>query len=556
MQKPMMKLKALFTTVIALAVLFPAGVRAEDSPGLEHLDDAMRAKINATGLQDLNQVIDLLQKSLDKGLDEEDTTFAESMMSDALMQRASSLVRVINAQSIGDKRVQQIFRLVVSDLRRILAFTDPPAEAHFMLGKLMGLPGGDPHEARRQLTTFLETEGLPDSQKAEAYVHRARLQTNEAKALADFGAALELEPGNSKYQLVRAVYLRSRKKLDEALAEISVILDGNPTDVNALLMQGEVLRETGNNEAAQESFERAAEISPESLTAHQRLGEIYRTSGDYEKALTAFDKILEIKPEEVLTRVHRAEVYLRSNRLEEALADVDMVLKKQPLVLAHRIRAEVLANMDRLDEAIEEIERVSLAMPANTEMKIQLALYYQIDRQNEKAIDIYTEILEQESDNTVVRRTRGDAYLTQGDHAAAIADFEKALEELPEDAALLNNLAWVLATSPEDELRDGKRAVELATKACEVTEYKQAHILSTLAAAFAESGDFDTAIEWSEKAVEMGADQEAQLTKELASYRGGEPWRERQSADESKPTPEVDASLLEEEAEKLPAEVE
>ena len=111
---------------------------------------------------------------------------------------------------------------------------------------------------------------------------------------------------------------------------------------------------------------------------------------------------------------------------------------------------------------------------------------------------------------------------------------------------MLNNLAWVLATSPDDELRDGKRAIELAKPACEVTEYKQAHILSTLAASYAESGDFDTAVEWSKKAVDVGAEKlKGQLTKELESYqgksRGARPtppqddWHDEPRADEPEP---------------------
>jgi hypothetical protein len=85
----------------------------------------------------------------------------------------------------------------------------------------------------------------------------------------------------------------------------------------------------------------------------------------------------------------------------------------------------------------------------------------------------------------------------------------------------------VLATSPDDKLRDGKRAIELARLACEVTEFKQAHILSTLAAGYAETGDFDTAITWSEKAVELGTGEtKGQLAKELESYQAKQPWRE------------------------------
>ncbi len=92
---------------------------------------------------------------------------------------------------------------------------------------------------------------------------------------------------------------------------------------------------------------------------------------------------------------------------------------------------------------------------------------------------------------------------------------------------MLNNLAWLLATSPDEKLRNGKRAIELATEGCKVTEYKQAHLLSTLAAGYAETGDFKTAIEWSKKSVELaGEDIKENLTKELESYEAGKPWRE------------------------------
>jgi hypothetical protein len=97
----------------------------------------------------------------------------------------------------------------------------------------------------------------------------------------------------------------------------------------------------------------------------------------------------------------------------------------------------------------------------------------------------------------------------------------------------------VLATSPDDKVRDGKRAVELGSQAAKLTEYKKPHILSTLAASYAESGDFDQAKHWSEKAVELGqedpdldADTKAQLKKELASYEEKKPWREKQVMEE------------------------
>jgi tetratricopeptide (TPR) repeat protein len=97
----------------------------------------------------------------------------------------------------------------------------------------------------------------------------------------------------------------------------------------------------------------------------------------------------------------------------------------------------------------------------------------------------------------------------------------------PKDPGTLNNFAWVLATSPIAAVRNGKRAIELATTAATVTDYKQAYILSTLAAAYAEAGDFKNALRWSEKAVQIGPpDQKEGLKKETASYKDKKPWRE------------------------------
>jgi hypothetical protein len=115
----------------------------------------------------------------------------------------------------------------------------------------------------------------------------------------------------------------------------------------------------------------------------------------------------------------------------------------------------------------------------------------------------------------------------------------------------LNNLAWVLATSPVDQLRDGKRAIELATKACKLTDYKKPHILSTLAAAYAETGDFETAKKWSQKAVELGEGEEKEaLEKELESYRAGKPVRELMNEDKSDQTQKPEAQKPEATAKK------
>jgi len=501
-----------------------------ESEGQEELFEAMRTKVNAKGLQDISKVVALLEAALDKGLDLEDAEFAEDMLSDAMMERATVLMQVVNTQSIRNPKVQQVRQLVVSDLRSVLAYDEPPSQAYFMLGRLMALPGGDRRESLRALTQFLEFEDLRDDQRAEAYALRGRVQGDEEKSLADFDEAVKLAPNNDGYRLIRAIFLRGRHKLEEALAEVDVLLEHSPKDANALILQGEVFRELGNMEQAIKSFDLATEVAPQAPGPFQNRGEIYREQEKYEEAITQFNKVLELQPGGLLPLLHRAQAYLYSDQLEEALADVEKSLEKQPLIAAHRLRAEILKKMDRLPQAIEEMERVAEAMPKQADLKFQLAVYYGHNLQPLKAIEAFGDVIAMDENNFYALQRRGDTYLNIGDHKAAAVDLEAALKLEPSDSSILNNLAWVLATSPDEEVRDGKRSVELGTRACELTEFSKSHILSTLAAGYAEMGDFEEAKKWSQKAVDMEDSEHAeQLALELKSYKESKPWRERQT---------------------------
>jgi tetratricopeptide (TPR) repeat protein len=131
------------------------------------------------------------------------------------------------------------------------------------------------------------------------------------------------------------------------------------------------------------------------------------------------------------------------------------------------------------------------------------------------------------------------AYIARGQHAEAVKLLERAIE--PQKAKLgpkhdatvsnMNKLAWLLATSPHDDVRDGKRSVALATEICELTNYRDAQLVDTLAAGYAEMGDFDSAVKWAEKSLELvGNSRDPDVRKPfeqaLANYREKKPTRE------------------------------
>ena len=113
----------------------------------------------------------------------------------------------------------------------------------------------------------------------------------------------------------------------------------------------------------------------------------------------------------------------------------------------------------------------------------------------------------------------------------AVAFYKKALLSQPDWPETLNNLAWLLAASPDASIRSGPQAVSFAEKACELTHQKEPLFLGTLAAAYAEAGRFPEAIASAQKAhdlaVAAGMKEVAQKNSELLEvYRSGKPYHE------------------------------
>ena len=101
---------------------------------------------------------------------------------------------------------------------------------------------------------------------------------------------------------------------------------------------------------------------------------------------------------------------------------------------------------------------------------------------------------------------RAGVHYARSNYAAAVRDHMEALKRDPRHAGTFNQLAWVWSTCPDPDVRNGQRARECATRACELTEWGEAGFLDTLAAACAECGEFDDAVKWQEKAIELVGD--------------------------------------------------
>jgi tetratricopeptide (TPR) repeat protein len=132
---------------------------------------------------------------------------------------------------------------------------------------------------------------------------------------------------------------------------------------------------------------------------------------------------------------------------------------------------------------------------------------------------------------TTAHGNLGEAYASKGNRVLAAQQFARAVEVSPDNPFLLNRLAWLLATSPEDAVRNGPRAVELAQRAVTLTSRQDLMSLETLSAAYAEAGRFDEAVTTGREALTLAEKQgnggtAAQLASRIVVFEARQRFRE------------------------------
>jgi tetratricopeptide (TPR) repeat protein len=146
-----------------------------------------------------------------------------------------------------------------------------------------------------------------------------------------------------------------------------------------------------------------------------------------------------------------------------------------------------------------------------------------------RAIADYDAAIRLKPDYGAAYFNRASVRLARGEREPAVADYAEAVRLDPGNGEAHNALAWIFATAKEERLRDGRRALEHATKACELAGWSSGAFLDTLAAAYAEAGRYDDAARREEEALAMPdfANTFGAGAKErLALYRSGKPYRE------------------------------
>lgn len=511
-----------------IGLLLAPPVRAEDE-GQADLDQAIQTKLNAETLVELGKVIELCQSALEKGLDDENSKFCKKLLASTLYQRAEVVSSTLfDGSPLGMPPAQRL-RVAVNELERSLEYDADQADANLLLGKLRVL-GGESKLAREAFDNAIRLLADNDSQRAEALRLRAGVQDKLDARLADLNESIRLAADDPRAFTDRGQVYLSQGKGEEALADFDAASKLDADDANVAEARGLALETLKRWDEARAAFSRAAELSPNSPAPLLQRARLNVLAGDHAAAADDAAAALRIDPNNLFGLLVRAQSLALADKPEEALPEAERALQLQPdSDNAVQVWAMIIAKCGKTKQTIKQLAAEVENDPDGATIWTQLALLYSAQKQLGKAIEAFTQAIKADNTRPFLYRMRADAFLSVGEQQAALADYEAAMQLEPDDTGVLNNLAWLLATSPEEKLRDGRRAIKLATKAGELTHHQQAHILSTIAAAYAETGDFATARRWSAKAVELGDESlKDQLRKELASYEDEKPWREKQ----------------------------
>ena len=259
---------------------------------------------------------------------------------------------------------------------------------------------------------------------------------------------------------------------------------------------GIVLFQKGEIDEAVSHYRITLNLQPDFWDADYNLGTALLKKGEIDEAIAYCTRAVTIAPNDPDAQVALGNSLAQKERVDDAIAHYKKALAIRPdYFIAHYALGHIFLEKGEIDAAVFHSRAAVSIQPQNADAHTNLAV----------------------------------AFDEKGQIAEAIKQYEQALEISPQSVAAENNLAWLLATNPDASIRHRDRALELATRANQLSGGGNATVLRTLAAAYANAGQFSRAVEVGQLALSL-TDGESPLAKalqqEIAGYQAGLPYRE------------------------------
>jgi Tfp pilus assembly protein PilF len=252
--------------------------------------------------------------------------------------------------------------------------------------------------------------------------------------------------------------------------------------------------------------------------------------GDLENALADLNQAIHREPGHSSWWSTRALVYEGLHEDSRALGDYDEALRLDPQdARAYNNRGLVHKSAKNYERAIRDYSQALRLDPEWSDPYFNRANAYKALKEYDPAVRDYSEAIRLDAKWTDALFNRANTQRARRAYELAARDYAEVIHLNPEDADAYSSLAWLLATCPDDRVRDGKKAVEYARRACELNSWKSSYFLATLAAAHAEAGNFDDAVHWQKKALQSRdyeRDEGESARERLRLFEDHRPYRE------------------------------
>ncbi len=256
------------------------------------------------------------------------------------------------------------------------------------------------------------------------------------------------------------------------------------------------------------------------------LGNKKYDSEEYDTAISNYNRAVEINPKNPAAYYLRGLAHYKKGEKQQAIIDIsESIQLSGGFKRAYINRGVILNEVGRFNDALNDYESALSLKPGDLEIRT-LRAYTLFKKGDYKAADReYTDLILEDPDNSKLYRGRADARYQIHSYGGAISDYSKALEISPNDRYILNNLAWLYATSYDDKYRDGRLAIKLAKRSLALNPSDTGY--DTYAAALAEIGEFTEAISIIEGVLEKG-NKNPILLERLEKYKANQPIRSKE----------------------------
>jgi tetratricopeptide (TPR) repeat protein len=450
------------------------------------------------------------------------------------------LVGVSNAQDVGDrvcvtanyptkikeKKVGQVFE---GSIHTIIALSGEKWCA------LEGVNGWLPLEYVMNLGDAEKyyTDRIKGNEKDfAAYAHRGMIhRENEQlrEAFRDLNNSLRINKENAATWSNRGVVYNELGDRNKAIEDISHAIKLNKRYARAFCNLGNVYYAAGAHDEAIKNYDKAIELAPKEAWFYINRASAKHDAGYIVKARDDYKKSIEINKRISDSHIGMSNIYLAEDDLEKALECAEKAVDIQPKnAVSLNQRGWVLYKLGKVEEAVYDLNRAINYAP-----RLQLAYNNRgvckvAQGKFEEAIEDYDRCikLSKAGPTPTTLSNRAVAYGGMQEYKKAMTDFEEALEKGESVPEVLNGLAWFLSVCPEDDYRDGKKALEYAKQAVKMSGDDDWNFVDTLAAAHAEAGEFEEATKLQRKAVELAPEKnKADYETRLKLYEAEKPYR-------------------------------